>query len=690
MTILRSLLVALVLFTCIPAPARGAGQVIETVGVYLVGDGETMAVGMERARQAAIQQAAEQAGALVRSYSKVRNMALEEDVIEVVANHAMKITTLPEKRELVGNAVRIEVPIRAEIMEGDIERSLEQAMKQQDEVAAFHQLKEDFRRQSQELERLKKELATATEREKARVLTRIGENERAFTARTLVEEGNDLAAHLQFHEARAKFTKAIELDPRLALAYAGRAEASLIDGDDAEILRDVSTAIGIEPDNPYFYALRGELVAARHCHGSRKDRCSEAIGDLRHAVSLAPNLPQFHQALGAVYATIGKPDEAAAEYDLSLQRLTPATPPMVVLNAHLGRAEFYLKSGGPAYMEKALADLDRSVAIITGPAYLPADYATYLHLIEKKPKNEAEALEAISAVVGRKVTSLAEFQKTEEFRKLSRVLRARNDVALMLWKRSQVRHEAGDIRGANADREECCRFAGEGASIVDRNGFILDADFCAPSGEYRPFASAAALSAYQHLQLGIRAEEGLDHQRAEREFTAAIESDPACFDAYLQRGFLYMNTRALAKARADYDRAVAIDPASSRAHEERGMVRERGRDYQGAVADFTEALRLAPAEAGPLIKRADAYEALHEPEKAVADYLAYARRNTANPGLMLNAAQELRRMARPVEERRVLEDYLAAVREEAKTDPGNDAEGVAEAKERLRELGAAR
>lgn len=49
-------------------------------------------------KKAAVQKAAEQAGAYVKSYTKVKNLALESDFIEVIANHSMKIEVIEKKK----------------------------------------------------------------------------------------------------------------------------------------------------------------------------------------------------------------------------------------------------------------------------------------------------------------------------------------------------------------------------------------------------------------------------------------------------------------------------------------------------------------------------------------------------------------------------------------------------------------
>lgn len=229
-------------------PVSAANQIIETVGEYLVGDGETMAAGLEHARKDAIRKAAEQAGTYVRSYSKVRNMALEEDLIEVIASHAMKITTLPDTRQMSGNAVRILVPIRAEILEGELEQTIRRTMKERQGVDEYRQLQERLQQQSAELQALKKRLAEAVAvTEKQVIIEQIGKNELQFRAASMMKEAGELAFRKQFAEARTLMNRVIELTPDDPRAYLRRALVSVAPEEQKLVAADIDTAIRLDP-----------------------------------------------------------------------------------------------------------------------------------------------------------------------------------------------------------------------------------------------------------------------------------------------------------------------------------------------------------------------------------------------------------------------------------------------------------
>lgn len=277
----------------VSVPAWSGTQVIETVGEYLVGDGETMTAGIEYARKDAIRQAAEQAGAYVRSYTKVRNSALEDDLIEVVANHVMKITTQPEKRQMAGNAVRILVPIKAEIMEGELERTIQRTLQQRQEVVEYRQLQARLQQQSQELERLKKQLADAAATDKQKIVDRIGAQERSVRAAGMLKEAGELAFRKQFAEARQLMNKVIGLTPDDPQAYLRRALVSYGPDIEKQVATDIRTAIRLDPkEGP---------IMAKNVYLSRAEQylvfenMSLAIAEADNAVSvLTTALPAGH------------------------------------------------------------------------------------------------------------------------------------------------------------------------------------------------------------------------------------------------------------------------------------------------------------------------------------------------------------------------------------------------------------
>ena len=200
-------------------------MVIIADGEYVMGTGETMEVAEERAKKAAMRSAAEKAGAFVKSYTKVKNLALESDVIEVIANHSMKVEVIDLKRTGMEDlrAIRFHVKIKAVMAEEEIASNLKKIREDKHIVDAYNRLKVDYEKQNKEVEQLKRQLVNAVGGDKQKIARLISEEEKKFKANLWVEKAQRLSTF--DGEALNAYKKALELNPALAQAYVGIAEA---------------------------------------------------------------------------------------------------------------------------------------------------------------------------------------------------------------------------------------------------------------------------------------------------------------------------------------------------------------------------------------------------------------------------------------------------------------------------------
>jgi tetratricopeptide (TPR) repeat protein len=70
--------------------------------------------------------------------------------------------------------------------------------------------------------------------------------------------------------------------------------------------------------------------------------------------------------------------------------------------------------------------------------------------------------------------------------------------------------------------------------------------------------------------------------------------NPAFFQAYLLRGFLYFKQGEYDKAILDFDKVIALTPSSAKAYAGRGMCYSNKDRFKAAIADLTRALQLDP------------------------------------------------------------------------------------------------
>jgi len=82
--------------------------------------------------------------------------------------------------------------------------------------------------------------------------------------------------------AKADFTRAIELNPKLAAAYSGRARLEIIKGNSANALKDYASAIGLDPQDPDIYMGRARLEMESHDY-------EHALEDYEKVIALKPD-----------------------------------------------------------------------------------------------------------------------------------------------------------------------------------------------------------------------------------------------------------------------------------------------------------------------------------------------------------------------------------------------------------------
>lgn len=263
------LIVALILI--LTARVFADTKVIIAEGEYSMGKGETMEVAEEKAKKAAIRSAAEKAGVFVKSYTKVKNLALEDDVIEVIANHSMKVKVLDIKKSVVGDidAIKFYVKIEATMSEEEIEANLKKIREDQSIVDSYNRLKAEYEKQNKEMERLKKQLELATGGDKQKIAKLISEEEKKYKATLWLERAQQISDE---EEKLKAYKKALELNPDMPVAYVGIAKVwekkmrqhEISNEERFEYLKkaleNINRAINLDENYAEAYAVRAEIL----------------------------------------------------------------------------------------------------------------------------------------------------------------------------------------------------------------------------------------------------------------------------------------------------------------------------------------------------------------------------------------------------------------------------------------------
>ena len=172
--------IIITLFLFFPFPFKDiTGQAFAEIkeiiseGTYNMGDGETPSVAESRALLQAKRVALEQAGTYVESWTKVENLQLTKDELQVLASGIMEVEFLDKKRTVVGDGFHFWVKIKARVNPDKIEE-MAKRVKEKSVVEDYKKIQEAYDKSQREIEELKKQLAGAKgEKKKKQVEQRL-------------------------------------------------------------------------------------------------------------------------------------------------------------------------------------------------------------------------------------------------------------------------------------------------------------------------------------------------------------------------------------------------------------------------------------------------------------------------------------------------------------------------------------
>src|SRR3989338_6246982 len=187
-----------------------------------MGDGETPSVAESRALLQAKRIALEQAGTYVESWTKVENLQLTKDELQVLASGIMEVEILDKKRTVVGDGIHFWVQIKARVNPDKIEE-MAKRVKEKSVVEDYKKIQEAYDKSQKDIEELKKQLAGAKgEKEKKQVEAKITDDERLLQANEWFNKGYEYDLKKDYDKAIEAYTSAIALDPNDAFAYNNR------------------------------------------------------------------------------------------------------------------------------------------------------------------------------------------------------------------------------------------------------------------------------------------------------------------------------------------------------------------------------------------------------------------------------------------------------------------------------------
>ncbi len=153
------------------------------------------------------------------------------------------------------------------------------------------------------------------------------------------------------------------------------------------------------------------------------------------------------------------------------------------------------------------------------------------------------------------------------------------------------------------------------------------------------------------------------YMEAIADFSRVIElnpqhATPQLAGTYYNRGLVYARQNASDQALADYDQALALDPDNALIYNSRGNVHYNTKDYARAIADYDQAIQHDPEYADAYLNRGLTYMAQEEYQHAIADYNQVI---ALNPDSAIAYNYRGQAYARLQQYARALEDYTQAI-----------------------------
>ena len=346
----KMLAVAIVAGTFAVMPLASAEvKEYEGFGEYVMSDFETPDVAKQRAKARAEQNAMEQAGVYVESYTKVINAQVTRDEITTMTNGILKVKDTQYRMAPTddGKAFLIHATIKADIDTDDVSKWLEQNKKNLNMLVEqniiLQQAKEE---QDRQIEELKKQLANVkTVQDKNIMQEKFTAADQQFLSNQKVEEGIRLGSNGDHVGAAIAFSRAVELNSRNANAYYNLGVCYAILNDEKKAIENFDKAVELVPMDARRYRIRGTAYWMLGDY-------AQAIANMTKAIELNPNEKMAYLFRGDSY--LKTKDYVRAKADI--ERTLSLDPKEIM--AYKDRVAIYLAFGD---YTRAISDLSKII-----------------------------------------------------------------------------------------------------------------------------------------------------------------------------------------------------------------------------------------------------------------------------------------------------------------------------------------
>jgi len=295
------------------------------VGTCIIGDIGTPAQAKNMAREKALQNAKEQAGIYLTSYSRSNNTKLADNEISTITNNIINLVGEVEYQQTPGDVngqpvITYTATLQANIDTDSIRNWLIRNEQEKNTIVKQNAIvKKEIENNLEQLENIAQQYNKAeSANEKAQLKNEYNETDKKLLAAQKLQEGLRLFYKQDFDGAIRLYDEALAIYPYYAEAYESQGNAYTYkalterrDSRDREIDCDIAiecynNALFMNPKNAETYLNRGFVY-------SQKSDYESAIADFNQALAIDPGLINVYFQRGYAYSMHSDPGHAIAD-----------------------------------------------------------------------------------------------------------------------------------------------------------------------------------------------------------------------------------------------------------------------------------------------------------------------------------------------------------------------------------------
>ena len=272
----------------------------------------------------------EELGTYLESQTEVQNFKLTKDQIVTLTAGIVQTELIEEKWNTENLKYWLKAKITADSSE--VIKTIDSLRNDRAKVKELEELRKKSEALLKENERLTNELKTAKGNAKQETVKAYKQNIDNLSATEWFEKGYKSGMSGNYTDAAKAFSKAIELNPKLADAYYNRGTAYSNIGNYQQAIKDYSKAIELNPQLAEAYNNRGTAYG-------KLGNQQQAINDYNKAIELNPQDADAYFNRGNAYGKLGNHQQAIKDYSKAIE-LNPQDA-----DAYYNRGNAYAKLG---------------------------------------------------------------------------------------------------------------------------------------------------------------------------------------------------------------------------------------------------------------------------------------------------------------------------------------------------------